>query len=265
MINSAVQGGGELPETDAENGIIDLAAGNNVDGKPSVKFSKVCGAVGASATQVKQIHDQDFSLLEGSACIGTGRPFNGIAGNGYLTSVNGGEFFDYGINGKKANRNVSNCGAWQLVETQAEDSEDADAEGSSSGQGQETSEKMQDATSADIEETTINYKNTRFSMTYAVNKKETKGEWLVVDITVKNKWGPVKVYGMHTYVGGKMNYGFSSLKSTKPFMFDKGATKNIKVYIENKEGLTKFKDIRFRFFDKKYMPIEVITINNLKL
>lgn len=269
MINSAVQGGGELPETDVQNGIIDVAAGNDVEGKPSVRFAKVCGAVGASATQANLIKEQDFSLLDGSACLRTGRPFGGIAGNGYLMRVNGGEFFDYGINGKKANSGVSNCGAWQLVETQAEDSEANDAESSGSGQDQETSEKTQDAASADIDdrEATINYKNSRFSMTYAVNKEETNGEWLVVDITVKNEGEPVKVYGMHTDKGKEFEYvkGFSSITSTKPFVFGTGATKNIKVHIDNKDGITKFEKIRFKFYTKKYTTIEVITINNLKL
>lgn len=115
LINSAVQGGGELPETDAEKGIIDVAAGNKVDGKPSVRFAKICGAVGASEKQAKLISEQDFRLLEGSACLMSGTPFSGIAGNGYLGRINGAEFFKYGINGKKKNYNISNCGAWQLT------------------------------------------------------------------------------------------------------------------------------------------------------
>lgn len=275
MVNSAIQGGGELPETDEENGIIDLAAGNNMEGKPSVKFANVCSTTGASAAQAKQIKNQDFSLLDGSACLKTGKPFSGIAGNGFLMRVNGSEFFEYGINGKKTNNNVSNCGAWQLTKSQTQNSESTD-DTSSIDKIQETLEYVQKkekeleefvADMNDDNTTTVDYKYSRFSMTYTVNKEESKGKWLVIDITVKNEGEPVKVYGMFTDRGKDFEYvkGFNSITSTKPFMFGTGATKDIKVHIENEECLTKFKNIRFRFYSKKYTTIETITINNLKL
>ena len=115
--------------------------------------------------------------------------------------------------------------------------------------------------------TTVDYKYSRFSMTYTVNKEESKGKWLVIDITVKNEGEPVNVYGMFTDKGKDFEYvkGFNSITSTKPFMFGTGATKDIKVHIENEECLTKFKKIRFRFYSKKYTTIETITINNIKL
>ena len=275
MVNSAIQGGGELPETDEENGIIDLAAGNNMEGKPSVKFANVCSTTGASAAQAKQIKNQDFSLLDGSACLKTGKPSSGIAGNGFLMRVNGSEFFEYGINGKKTNNNVSNCGAWQLTKSQTQNSESTD-DTSSIDKIQETLEYVQKkekeleefvADMNDDNTTTVDYKYSRFSMTYTVNKEESKGKWLVIDITVKNEGEPVKVYGMFTDKGKDFEYvkGFNSITSTKPFMFGTGATKDIKVHIENEECLTKFKNIRFRFYSKKYTTIETITINNLKL
>lgn len=80
ILNSGIQGGGVLPETDAELGIIDLSAKNNDLGKPSPSFVKVCSIIGASRiqAQIALIDGQDFHLSKESPCIGRGGYFNNL-------------------------------------------------------------------------------------------------------------------------------------------------------------------------------------------
>lgn len=72
----AIEGGTLVPELDEINGVIDLPAKNIDPQKPSVRFKKVSGIVGAVVNdkeKQKQILQQDFRLTAGSACIGTGQ------------------------------------------------------------------------------------------------------------------------------------------------------------------------------------------------
>lgn len=80
ILNSGIQGGGTLPETDAEFGIIDLSAKNNDLGKPSPAFMKVSSIIGASRAQaqIALINGQDFHLSKESSCIGRGGYFDNL-------------------------------------------------------------------------------------------------------------------------------------------------------------------------------------------
>jgi hypothetical protein len=80
MTYSAIQGGGLLPETDAQNGIIDISPKNVDDLKPCIALSKVVVFCGVSSTseQAKQIHEQDYSLTAQSACIDKGGDFSHV-------------------------------------------------------------------------------------------------------------------------------------------------------------------------------------------
>ncbi|MBE6287625.1 MAG: hypothetical protein E7099_05495 [Mediterranea massiliensis] len=107
MHHCAIQGGGELPETDAQLGIINLAAGNKVNGKPSPYFKNVLNKVGASVNNATMIEKQNFDLELGSACIGTGALAKQL--EWYYNN----DLSDRGINGQKQNKNHFNCGAYQ--------------------------------------------------------------------------------------------------------------------------------------------------------
>lgn len=74
LTNSAIEGGGELPETDAAKGIINLSSQNKADGQRSPCFKNVTPYVGASssAETIAKIQAQQFILTEGSACRGLG-------------------------------------------------------------------------------------------------------------------------------------------------------------------------------------------------
>ena len=78
MTFSAIQGGGLLPETDAQNGIVDVSPQNVDASKPCVAFESVVTFSGASssAEQTKQIHAQNFRLTAQSACIDKGGDFS---------------------------------------------------------------------------------------------------------------------------------------------------------------------------------------------
>ena len=78
MTHSAIQGGGALPETDAENGIIDVSPKNIDSNKPCVALSIVGSFSGASTNpeQTKQIHEQWVTLTSQSACIDKGGDFS---------------------------------------------------------------------------------------------------------------------------------------------------------------------------------------------
>lgn len=77
FFNSAIEGGGIMPELDKEKGIIDLPSKNIDPIKPSVNFKKICNIVGASRDklQIQQIEDQNFRLSDNSVCIGNGGYF----------------------------------------------------------------------------------------------------------------------------------------------------------------------------------------------
>ena len=107
MHHCAIQGGGELPETDELLGIINLASANKADGKPSPCFKNVYSRVGASLTNSEMIQEQDFDLELGSACIGTGALAK------QLEWHKNNDLSDRGINGQKHNKNHFNCGAYQ--------------------------------------------------------------------------------------------------------------------------------------------------------
>lgn len=76
----AIEGGGLLPETDGQNGIINVSSKNEDSVKASVCFRKVASFVGAAATseQVKAVEGQDFNLSGNSCCIGKGSFFNDV-------------------------------------------------------------------------------------------------------------------------------------------------------------------------------------------
>jgi len=78
MTHSAIQGGGILPETDAQNGIIDVSPQNVDASKPCVAFKNVVSFSGSASTpeQTKQIHAQNVSLTAQSACIDRGGDFS---------------------------------------------------------------------------------------------------------------------------------------------------------------------------------------------
>lgn len=107
MYHCAIQGGGELPETDAQLGIIDLAITNKANGKPAPHFKNVFSKAGASITDSEMIQEQDFDLELGSACIGTGALAK------QLEWYKNDDISDRGINGPKHNKNHFNCGAYQ--------------------------------------------------------------------------------------------------------------------------------------------------------
>jgi predicted outer membrane repeat protein len=78
MTRSAIQGGGLLPETDAENGIIDVSPKNMDPSKPCVALANVAPFSGAATTpeQLKQIAAESFGLTAQSACIDNGGDFS---------------------------------------------------------------------------------------------------------------------------------------------------------------------------------------------
>jgi hypothetical protein len=78
MTRSAIQGGGLLPETDAENGIIDVSPKNMDPSKPCVALANVAPFSGAATTpeQWKQIGAENFDLTARSACIDKGGDFS---------------------------------------------------------------------------------------------------------------------------------------------------------------------------------------------
>ena len=88
MTHSAIQGGGLLPETDVENGIIDVSPQNVDASKPSIALTKVVTFSGSSTTpeQAKQIHEQDFRITAQSACIDKGGDFSNVIINTFTNS-----------------------------------------------------------------------------------------------------------------------------------------------------------------------------------
>jgi hypothetical protein len=86
MTRSAIQGGGLLPETDDENGIIDVSPKNADPSKPCVALANVVPFSGAATTpeQQKQINAQSWELTAQSACIDRGGDFSKMELNGYF-------------------------------------------------------------------------------------------------------------------------------------------------------------------------------------
>jgi hypothetical protein len=80
IYNSAVQGGGILPELDEKDGIHDVSAKNTDPDKPSVRLTKVVSFAGAATTeeQRKLVLSQDYTPAAGSVCIDRGGYFGSI-------------------------------------------------------------------------------------------------------------------------------------------------------------------------------------------
>lgn len=76
----AIQGGGLLPETDAEKGIINVSPKNEEPGKFSICFKNVSSIVGSATTmeQHNSIGKQDLHLSANSCCIGNGGYFDNV-------------------------------------------------------------------------------------------------------------------------------------------------------------------------------------------
>lgn len=105
LMYSAITGGGLLPETDAENGIIDISTVNTDSAKPAIRFKKVSSVAGKLKTDAAL--SNDFELLPGSAAIGKGGKV------GRYKWIDNSSFYDRGINGEKGDINHFNCGAYQ--------------------------------------------------------------------------------------------------------------------------------------------------------
>lgn len=103
--HSAITGGGLLPETDAENGIIDISTDNTDSAKPSIRFKKVSSIAGKLNTD--PAFANDFELLPGSAAFGKG----GVVGR--YKWIDNSSLYYRGINGEKGDINHFNCGAYQ--------------------------------------------------------------------------------------------------------------------------------------------------------
>ena len=74
ITQSAIQGGGLLPETDKENGIIDISPKNVDSSQPCIALTNVVSFSGAATTvkQREEIFAQNFTPTGQSACIGQG-------------------------------------------------------------------------------------------------------------------------------------------------------------------------------------------------